>query len=664
MPQYTFTIDPAVTSGSELATLLNTWKDAVHSTHLEATEPSYMIDGMVWAKQDTGKIIINLRASGQWHSILEVNEATGAVTLQGSNDFEKVYYGTATLAGNTFNVTITNAILETGTVLFLLLDTSTSTNVSISLNGGTAIPIQTHGHNVSLLKHDIVYGFVYNGTQFEKIGECLDELIRDYDITHTYEVGQYVVYDDCLYLCIVDTTAGILPTDISYFALKITGSQSTNNTSTSSGIAHPLTASEITALSPNTLFTIQDNITDSFEVTVNSNFSTVSTTTTSASGLPLLNYGTYSNIFTPPNTTSPFTIGEIGLSTKTSATNNLSAFINGGYNLTPYVSNYFYHSLTSTQKPTYVQSASNGSNLTATSFFDIPFKKEYNNFYHNWGYPTTASTVLGNIKNQFVATFILQTRARYQYSSSIGGITHLMHVPCDQEYIDATDFGNLHTPPEYFKNTWGASTGSVQWLAVEPETNSLSMIGFSGFNVSYNPSNLNKTTNEIFTTSGFASPFNIIRLLRIRGQFQMNGNNLEIQLDDAYLFKHALSLATGKANFEGTKDNAHFNLPPGYKPYLTGFTRLNQPVEIVRSTSTSRDAYAPHTLLEGGTIDYDKLYNLDHTTLPADDVSDCISMDSLKLQYTVASGINEGLYLKDKNGWIQEFKVASGIWGV
>lgn len=40
---------------------------------------------------------------------------------------------------------------------------------------------------------------------------------RDWDNTIAYKTGNFVLYDDAVYLCIEDTTAGILPTDTTYW---------------------------------------------------------------------------------------------------------------------------------------------------------------------------------------------------------------------------------------------------------------------------------------------------------------------------------------------------------------------------------------------------------------------------------------------------------------
>lgn len=54
MPQYDFgTINTATTSGADLATLLQNWRDAVLSNHLGTVRPSYVRVGQIWINNST-----------------------------------------------------------------------------------------------------------------------------------------------------------------------------------------------------------------------------------------------------------------------------------------------------------------------------------------------------------------------------------------------------------------------------------------------------------------------------------------------------------------------------------------------------------------------------------------------------------------------------------
>ena len=49
MSQYDFgTIDPNTKSGTALASDLNSWRNALHTTHGGSTAPSYITAGMLW----------------------------------------------------------------------------------------------------------------------------------------------------------------------------------------------------------------------------------------------------------------------------------------------------------------------------------------------------------------------------------------------------------------------------------------------------------------------------------------------------------------------------------------------------------------------------------------------------------------------------------------
>lgn len=81
-------IMPDDTSGVELASILNNWRDAIHTSHSGATAPTYRKVGMHWL--DTGnaamwylrlcRVVAALPANDVWAALLAVNTATGAVT--------------------------------------------------------------------------------------------------------------------------------------------------------------------------------------------------------------------------------------------------------------------------------------------------------------------------------------------------------------------------------------------------------------------------------------------------------------------------------------------------------------------------------------------------------------------------------------------------------
>jgi hypothetical protein len=44
------TIDPSLKDGTQLASDLNNWRDALNSNHMAASAPSYVVQGLIWTK--------------------------------------------------------------------------------------------------------------------------------------------------------------------------------------------------------------------------------------------------------------------------------------------------------------------------------------------------------------------------------------------------------------------------------------------------------------------------------------------------------------------------------------------------------------------------------------------------------------------------------------
>jgi microcystin-dependent protein len=67
LSQYDFgTIDAATKSGSGLATDLNGWRDALHSTHKGGAEPSYKVAGMQWIDDSISPWITKVYDGADW----------------------------------------------------------------------------------------------------------------------------------------------------------------------------------------------------------------------------------------------------------------------------------------------------------------------------------------------------------------------------------------------------------------------------------------------------------------------------------------------------------------------------------------------------------------------------------------------------------------------
>jgi hypothetical protein len=86
MSQYDFgTIDPYVVDGVQLASMLNNWRDAVHSWHRGASRPGYIVPGMMWINDTGGATnwVVNVYLSPTVGDVamFTYNTSTGAITL-------------------------------------------------------------------------------------------------------------------------------------------------------------------------------------------------------------------------------------------------------------------------------------------------------------------------------------------------------------------------------------------------------------------------------------------------------------------------------------------------------------------------------------------------------------------------------------------------------
>jgi hypothetical protein len=98
MAQYDFgTIDPNTKSGTALASDLNSWRNAVHSTHSAATAPSYLVAGMLWADTTSANYELKMYDGAQWIAIAII-DATNNVARVAVDPAETSYI-TSTTSG-------------------------------------------------------------------------------------------------------------------------------------------------------------------------------------------------------------------------------------------------------------------------------------------------------------------------------------------------------------------------------------------------------------------------------------------------------------------------------------------------------------------------------------------------------------------------------------
>jgi len=98
MAQYDFgTIDPNTKSGTALASDLNSWRNAVHSTHSAATAPSYLVAGMLWADTTSANYELKMYDGAQWIPVA-ILDATNNVARVAVDPAETSYI-TSTTSG-------------------------------------------------------------------------------------------------------------------------------------------------------------------------------------------------------------------------------------------------------------------------------------------------------------------------------------------------------------------------------------------------------------------------------------------------------------------------------------------------------------------------------------------------------------------------------------
>lgn len=98
MAQYDFgTIDPNTKSGTALASDLNSWRNAVHSTHSAATAPTYLVAGMLWADTTSANYELKMYDGAQWIPIA-ILDATNNVARVAVDPAETSYI-TSTTSG-------------------------------------------------------------------------------------------------------------------------------------------------------------------------------------------------------------------------------------------------------------------------------------------------------------------------------------------------------------------------------------------------------------------------------------------------------------------------------------------------------------------------------------------------------------------------------------
>lgn len=111
MAQYDFgTIDPNTKSGTALASDLNSWRNALHSTHSGSAAPSYVTAAMLWADTTSANYELKMYDGAQWIPVA-VLDATNNVARVAVDGAETTYISSP--AAGQIRHTIANVLTAT-----------------------------------------------------------------------------------------------------------------------------------------------------------------------------------------------------------------------------------------------------------------------------------------------------------------------------------------------------------------------------------------------------------------------------------------------------------------------------------------------------------------------------------------------------------------------
>jgi hypothetical protein len=108
MSQYDFgTIDPNTKSGTALATDLNSWRNALHSTHGGSSAPSYITAGMLWVDTTSANYELKMYDGAQSITVAVIDATNNVARV--AVDSAETSYITSTTAGQIQHVIASSA---------------------------------------------------------------------------------------------------------------------------------------------------------------------------------------------------------------------------------------------------------------------------------------------------------------------------------------------------------------------------------------------------------------------------------------------------------------------------------------------------------------------------------------------------------------------------
>lgn len=150
MSQFDFgTINPDTKTGTDLASDLGSWRDALNSLHRGATRPAYAAGGMLWVREVSGTLWeLNIFDGTNDVVIARINPSTGVFSLPNDSVGNAAMQANAVNAGNIVNLAITAAKLaanavETAKILNLAVTNDKIANATIQFGKIAASALAT-----------------------------------------------------------------------------------------------------------------------------------------------------------------------------------------------------------------------------------------------------------------------------------------------------------------------------------------------------------------------------------------------------------------------------------------------------------------------------------------------------------------------------------------
>jgi hypothetical protein len=156
MSQYDFgTIDPNTKSGTALATDLNSWRNALHSTHGGSSAPSYITAGMLWADTTSANYELKMYDGAQSITVAVIDATNNVARV--AVDSAETSYITSTTAGQIQHIISGSAMVtvnSTGVGIGTSSPTSLGTGITtLELKGNSASQTDRAG-GINFMRYD------------------------------------------------------------------------------------------------------------------------------------------------------------------------------------------------------------------------------------------------------------------------------------------------------------------------------------------------------------------------------------------------------------------------------------------------------------------------------------------------------------------------------